>query len=247
MGAEAKTSLSNYFDKLRELEIQVDADIQNTSLLTSSCKMTTQPSAVPLGSDYIGVPEDNTITGNMGWSDELQRSQLFRDIIAMGFSCDRSRTGTLRLTNDQSFISAQKLIGEGKGSGKAKDYHEITHGRGTLEDLSLCTAWHIREFFKLAESLRNIQEGANTVLDNTVLLFLSEGGYGYMSDKSAFTPHSGDNMAILTAGRAGGLPSGNHIKADKEHPGEVIFSAMKSVGYSGTNFNKITKSFSVLK
>lgn len=249
VGQEAKTKLSDHFDRLRDLERQVDADIQMTDAVVNTCKMASQPpSSLPLGTDYVGThPIHNDITGGMGWSDETKRSQLFRDIMVMGISCDRARLGTLRLTYDQSFVSAQQLIGVGKGSGRAKDYHETTHGTGTVDDLAMCTAWHVNEFLRLAEDLRNIKEGAGTALDNTVILFLSEGGYGLSSDKSLIVPHSGDNMAVLLAGRAGGLKTGTHIQAKKEHPCEVILTAMRAVGYTGAGFNDVTKEFPGLR
>lgn len=249
ISAESKTKLSDHFDRIRDLENQIDADIAATQTTTNTCKMASQPPMnLPIGSDYVGEhPIYNNVTETMGWSDETRRSKLFRDIIVMGMSCDRSRLGTFRLSHDQSFLNAKQLIGAGRGSGAAKDYHETSHGTGTLEDLSLCTAWHVNEYFMLAEALRSIPEGAGNILDNTVILLLSEGGWGRSSaDANSMVAHSGDNMGILLAGKAGGLKVGTHIRANKEHPCEVILTAMKAAGYTGTSWNKISRTFSGL-
>jgi hypothetical protein len=56
--------------------------------------------------------------------------------------------------------------------------------------------------------------------------------------------HSTENMACLIAGRAGGLSSGRHVQApdDRNHPGNVLVSAMKAVGVAGEALGEVSGS-----
>lgn len=42
--------------------------------------------------------------------------------------------------------------------------------------------------------------------------------------------HSGDEMACLIAGGAGGLRQGEHIRVEGEHPARVLSSLLSAVG-----------------
>lgn len=74
-----------------------------------------------------------------------------------------------------------------------------------------------------------------------------DGGFGLDADVQRFAPgasgsHSTDNMVALVAGGAGGMAQGVHFKAPSgTQPAHVILNAMKSVGYSGNQFGKLTQ------
>src|SRR5258706_7402872 len=95
--------------------------------------------------------------------------------------------------------------------------------------LSKAIAWHMKHFGYLVGKLRDTPEGTGTVLDNTVLTFLHEGGHGLdTSSGKTLSTHSTENMACLIAGRAGGLKPGQHVVATGKHPANVLVSAMRA-------------------
>ena len=74
------------------------------------------------------------------------------------------------------------------------------------------------------------------MLDNTAIVLLFEGGHGYDPEGGDQNVHSSENMAVLVAGRAGGLnpTGGKHIVKAGEHPTRVVTSAMEAVGAGET-------------
>jgi hypothetical protein len=72
-----------------------------------------------------------------------------------------------------------------------------------------------------------------TLLDNTALALVFEGGVGYdpEQDKQG-SAHSSENMIVLVGGKAGGLNAGGgkHLSAPKVHPAAVLNTVMKAVG-----------------
>jgi hypothetical protein len=73
--------------------------------------------------------------------------------------------------------------------------------------------------------VRDTPEGAGSLLDNTVLVFMPEGGW------DDGEPHTGENMvALIAGGRAGGLRLGQHVATSGAHPVSVLISAMNAAG-----------------
>lgn len=85
---------------------------------------------------------------------------------------------------------------------------------------------------KMAEKLKNTPEGGGNILDNSAIVLASEGGGGIMTDvassPSSESSHSTENMVTLTAGRAGGLKGGVHVKTNQTHPSKVLVSALNA-------------------
>src|SRR5712692_3769732 len=99
----------------------------------------------------------------------------------------------------------------------------------------------MRHFAYLVAKLRDTPEAGGSLLNNTTLVFLHEGGHGYDSSSgNRNSAHSTENMACLIAGRAGGLRPGQHVVASGMHPANVLVTAMKAVGYSGISLGEVS-------
>ena len=116
------------------------------------------------------------------------------DLLHMALACDLTRVSTLMYTMAQSFMNMFKILGY------KSDVHQITHagaGRPTTVKVSEVIAWHVKHFARLVQKLANTPEGGGRLRDNCALVLLPEGGGGK-------TSHTGENMACLIAGGAGG-------------------------------------------
>jgi hypothetical protein len=95
-------------------------------------------------------------------------------------------------------------------------------------------AWHVAKFAKLVRLLKDtIDVDGRPMIDNTVLVMGTEGGYGVdPSTGTEWSNHSTENMTVMVAGgRALGLNPGRHIaKGNLVHPAAVLRTAMKAVG-----------------
>jgi hypothetical protein len=160
---------------------------------------------------------------------EPKRARVMSDLLHMAFTCDLTRSATFVYTFAQCFIDTKALLGI-----QQTDVHELGHGAGSDEDKADAFAWHIEHFAYLVAKLRDTPEGAGSLLDNTVMVFMPEGGW------DDGDPHSGENMVALIAGRAGGLRPGKHVQATGKHPASVLISAMNAAGVATDTLGEIT-------
>ncbi len=242
LGAADKQRLERHFDEIRALEMRLAAMPPDAG---GQCQKPTAPADdLPLGTDNAGSGSD-TIGTNTGYSNEDLRARLMADLIHMAFVCDITRVATLQLTVFQSHMNIFQISTD-LGMPIRADLHECGHNgdaetRGQLP-VSTMLGWHIGHYAYLMDKLKNTPEGAGTVLDNSVLVFMPEAGHGIQLNDGAsnFATHSVDRMILLVAGRAGGLMPGRHIISQNAHPGQVLISAMQGVGYTEDTFGEVT-------
>lgn len=230
LGAADKQRLQRHFDELRALEQRLD---QEQPPVTGACAQLEHPGDDP----EIGGPVENGDTGGYAgggaYSNEQRRAEILTDLIAMAFTCDLSRVASLMYTMAQCFLNANPLLD------LPSDMHELGHfgvggGQVGLDAMSDCVAWHVGHFGRLVQKLRDTTElDGSSVLDNSALLLMFEGGWGYDPESGdALSVHSSENMSALIAGRAGGLnPDGGvHVPNPGGHPTQVINTGLRAVG-----------------
>lgn len=246
LGAADKQRLERHFDEIRELELRIAATPPGAGGL---CQKPAAPSDdLPLGDDNAGSSSD-TIGTNTGYSNEHERARLLADLIHMAFVCDITRVATLQVTVFQSHMNVFQVSSD-FGVPIRADLHECGHNgdaetRGQYP-VSLCLGWHISHYAYLMDKLKKTPEGAGTVLDNSVLIFMPEAGHGIQLNDSTsnFQTHSVDRMVLLVGGRAGGLMPGRHVVAPANtHPGNVLISAMQAAGYMKDTLGEVTGRF----
>jgi hypothetical protein len=79
-----------------------------------------------------------------------------------------------------------------------------------------------------------------------VLLF--EGGWGFDPEQNnQGSAHSSENMAVLVAGKVGGLNAsgGRHIRTNEAHPVQCVNTAMQALGVNA-ELGKVTGGVSEL-
>ncbi|OQW46422.1 MAG: hypothetical protein A4S09_05480 [Proteobacteria bacterium SG_bin7] len=245
-------TLANWTDSIRTIEKDIVRVDQTTG---GSCKKIPDPGADPaVGGTFSYSAEDGigNVTTNNGYANEVLRGKVFNDLIQMAFACDMSRTATIMITIPQCHMNTFPI------TGIAGACHGLTHGEGgegPKGQLSVAKfqAWNIDFFAQLVQKLKNTPEGSGTLIDNSALVYLPEGGLGdsienskpplqYYIDKKlkVLVPHSGQNYNALVAGRAGGLNSGIHIKTNQDHPCRAVISAMKAVGVTGDKLGEVS-------
>ncbi len=129
-------------------------------------------------------------------------AKLQSDLLVHAFASGQTRIASYMLTKCQG-LSRFPWLGH-----TAQRHHEYTHGqvetpRGMRILRDICR-WHVEEFAYLVGKLRATPEGAGTMLDNTVLLFVHE--------HAEANAHKNNNLAVITAGHAGGMKTGLHTR-----------------------------------
>lgn len=223
LGRADRLRLERHFDEIRDLERRVAAVPE---IPMSACAMLADPGEDTPASIVVEAGGDREI----GYADEERRAEVMTDLVHMAFTCDLTRSAALMYTFAQSFMNAEAVI----PGGVRADMHELGHFAGSADDHADGVAWHVRHWGRLLDKLRGTPEGDGTLLDHCAALLLTEGGNGYDPEGDRDdSSHSSENMAVLLAGRAGGLRPRGHVAAPGAHPAEVIVSAMNAVGVPG--------------
>lgn len=123
-----------------------------------------------------------------------EHMKLMLDLIVLAFRMDRTRIATCMLNNDLSQMNFGFLEGV-----RGSLHLDLTHnGRvPEMEAMYLKTnQFHVQQFAYLIKRLSEIDEGGQSLLDNSLLLCCSNLFDGDL--------HQADEMPMLLAGRGGG-------------------------------------------
>ncbi|MFO0712079.1 MAG: DUF1552 domain-containing protein [Sandaracinus sp.] len=225
VGPSDRRRLEEHFTHLRALEERV----RSTPVAMGSCRLPMDPGMdPPIGGaiiEYEGAGMPYSVEN--GYSSEDERADVLTDLVAMAFTCDRSRVASLMITEWKCYMNMFQLFGW------RSDMHECTHGAdGTSMATADAIAFHVKQLARLVRKLDAITDvdGAS-VLDNTALALVFEGGKGHDPEgNTENSAHSTEHMVALLAGGAGGMTHGQHVDGGAMHPASVFVSAMQAVG-----------------
>jgi hypothetical protein len=239
LGQADKTRLERHFEEIRALEMRlgsIPGEPKPPAATGGGCKVPSKPGTDPA----ISVIEAEG-SGDVGYAGEEERAQVLTGLLAKSFSCDLARVATLQYTCVQCFMNVEKLVGV------QMDLHELAHlssipggAEVAQQKVMAMYGWHMKHFAALATQLKQeIGPDGKPLLDNTVLVFVNEGGLGPAEGKNPAS-HSTDNMMVVVAGGKNlGLKTGRHIKANNDHPAKVIASAMNAVGLANNGLGEV--------
>jgi hypothetical protein len=220
LGAADRAHLDQYFTSLRELEQQLDLQLQKPAPL-AACARPIKPDDTPVGAEVAEVTANH---------------RLFSKLLAHALACDQTRVFNVMFTDGLSQL---------RFAGEANTQHLFTHEDPIDETLGIqrnvvrFIPTVMSNFNILLGELDGIREGEKTLLDRMVVLAYTDSGYA--------KNHTTDNMALLTAGSANGrMKTGIHYAAAKGDPvTRVSLTVQQAVGVPissfGTESNKTNK------
>ncbi|MFT4025560.1 MAG: DUF1552 domain-containing protein [Novosphingobium sp.] len=193
LGAADKARLDQYYTSVRELEGRLELQLRKPPA-APDCKVpTAAPKDVPVGLDIELV---------------AARHRAMTDLLAMALICNQTKVFNMVYSDSGSSLARK---------GVDKTHHIVTHEEpvdpalGYQPTASKFVGEAMKEWGYFVEKLAATQEGAGTLLDNT-LVFAH-------TDCQVAKVHSIDGIPMMTAGRAGGrIKSGLHIDG-KGQPG----------------------------
>jgi hypothetical protein len=234
LGGSDKQRMERHFDELRDLERRLD---ELEPLPEGECSLPAHPGDDPPIGDATETASADQYDVQAAYSNEELRASVHTDLLHMALACDLTRTVALMYTHAHCWLNMYPITGH------TNDQHELGHGGSSgseasaLEAFSDAIAWNVGHWSRLVAKLRDTTDfDGRRVLDNTAMVLLFEGGHGYDPEGGDNDVHSSENMAVLIAGRGGGLNpnGGQHIVAPDEHPTKVVTSAMQAVGAGDT-------------
>ena len=203
LGYEDKQKLDKHLQSIRDLERRLEV----TTNFGEAC--TTPELSLP-GSSF----EQNDMYPATG------KAQM--DMLVMALACDLTRVASLQWSRSVSgvrFNWVPQLYDEG--------HHGLSHYDDSDEsakaDLLEINKWYSEQFAYLLGLMDGIQEGDNTLLDNTVVVWVNELGQGNNHTRR-------DIPFILAGGCQGYFNTGQHIDFGGEPHGKLLVSLTHAMG-----------------
>ena len=170
--------LNEYLSSVREVEQRIDRAGKERRL--QGWRPTIDKPNMPRPAD--GLPQD---------IDEHMR--LMCDMLTLAFQTDTTRICTLKLNNDWSQLRFPHLSVNGI-------HHLVSHSDSA--DWLKVNQFFVQQVAYIAKRLDAIQEGERTLLDNTMLLYLSSMLNGH---------HHVRDLPVVLVGRGGGSVEGGRV------------------------------------
>lgn len=202
IGASDRTRLDEYFTSLRQIEQQLDMELQKPA---------------PMASCTIPEPIEQAETGkNVGAVES--NNKLFGSLLAHALACGQTRVFNMN-------FGTQGL----RTPGGVRDWHSLTHEEpidpklGYQRDVTWFINFATQTFAQFLTSLDSYKEGEGSVLDRTLILWQTDHGYA--------RTHTMDDLPILTVGSGGGrLKTGMHIVATGDPTTRVGLTIQQVMG-----------------
>ncbi len=159
-----RAKLEEYLTSVREIEKRIDRMREISDKAATRARDKGQP-LVAMKRPDNGLPED--IRDHM---------RLMCDIIATAFQTDKTRIGTLLMCRDISGLIYPFL--------DVRLAHHLASHRDTTDDYLRICQFYTGQLAYLATRLSEMPEGDSTVLDNSMLMFMSNMWSGKNHDSS---------------------------------------------------------------
>lgn len=172
-----RAKLDLHLQSIREVERQLDAPPYVAT--TVDC---TQP-ALDLSMPSLDAPTGPAY---------LEKGRLQFQLIKAAFQCDITRVALFQWAHTNSGLSFDRLLPDNPRGG----HHSLSHREDpeSHETLARIDQWYVERLAEFLDELKQTPEGNGSMLDNTVVVFLSEVAMGN---------HTHVRMPVLLAGRGG--------------------------------------------
>ena len=203
LGASDRTRLEEYFTSIRQLEQQLELDLQKPAPLEYCARPGTPAEGV------VGPVTD----------DVARNATLFGGLIANAVACDQTRVFNLMMGQ----------AGNVRQAGSIENWHGWTHEEpidpqaGYQVIVAWYSTWAAQVFADFLTELDKRKEGSGSVLDRAVVL--------WQTDHGIARSHTMDNLPIIAVGSAGGrLKTGMHINTPGDPSTRVGLTLQQALG-----------------
>jgi hypothetical protein len=195
LGRTDRTKLDEYLESVRDIEKRIDRASKEERIEGWRPTLTRPNMPRPANEIPQNIPD---------------HMKLMLDLIVLAFQMDKTRIVTLMLNNDLSQMNFKFVEGV-----RGALHLDLTHNghAPALEAMYLKTnQFHMQQLTYIVQRLKAIDEGGRSLLDSSLLMFLSN---LYDGDK-----HGADQMPIVLAGKAGGALKTGRVLDYSKNPNE---------------------------
>ncbi|MFT7486199.1 MAG: hypothetical protein ACI9F9_002054 [Candidatus Paceibacteria bacterium] len=175
LGISDRRKLDEYLEGIRELERRIDR--------------ASDPVAVALERP-TGTPDNYA-----------EHATLMFELLTLAFATDSTRVASFMMANEGSGRTYREL-------GLSQGHHTLSHHGGDSQKqtaIARINRFHLQLFGTWLDRLREVQEGGDSLLDETLVVY----GSGIADGNS----HAHHDIPLLLAGGGGSLPLGKSLAA----------------------------------
>jgi hypothetical protein len=206
LGAADRARLDDYFSSVRQIERQVDIQLQKPRPL-AACTVPPQEKEMPPTFDIAAASANH---------------KIFAHLLAHAIACDQTRVFNVAFSTGASNL---------KRAGEPTALHQLTHEERIDAKVGFQPAvgWFydriMEDFAALLTALNEVREGDGTLLDRAVIYATTEHGEA--------RTHSLDGVPVFLAGGANGrMKKGQHIHLPGDPGSRVGLTAQRALGIS---------------
>ena len=150
------------------------------------------------------------------------------DVLVNALACDVTRIATFQCS---TAVNALRFTDLGVGDYEGHSLSHMTDGSELALHWDRVLTWHAEQFASLLQRLDAVPEGAGTLLDHTVVLWLNELSRG--------NSHSHEDMPFLLAGGANGrLRTGRFLRYNGASHNDLLVSIAQFMRVPITTFGE---------
>lgn len=212
VGASDRARLDEYFTSLRQVEQQLDMELQKPAPM-AACRVPEAVEQAEPGRNVEAVARNN---------------KLFGTLLAHAIACGQTRVFNMN-------FGTQGL----RTPGGVRDWHSLTHEEpidpklGYQKDVTWFIEFATGTFAEFLTLLDNYKEGPGSVLDRTLILWQTDHGYA--------RTHTMDDLPILTIGSGNGrLKTGMHIVATGDPSTRVGLTVQQVMGVPINSWGRLS-------
>lgn len=183
--------VTNYLDSVREIEVRIQ------KLEDGARELSDLPDAP------LGPPDD---------FNELLDIQF--EMMALAFQNNQTRVASMRMIREASMRVFSNV-------GVDEAFHPLSHHQNqesSYEKLVRVQRYQTERVTKFTERLKGIQDGAGSILDQSIILFGSN-----MSNSDL---HNNDPLPSVLIGKGGGIKGGQHLAYPQDTPHAQLLHTM---------------------
>lgn len=223
LGASDRDRLDSYQESLRDIERRLNMLSGSMNGGTTGMSTTTQPAT---SGTTCMQPSLGSSVNVSSESNYPKISQLQMDMLVAALQCNVTRVASFQFGNSNDQCSYSWL-------GVNTIGHDLAHNNGNCDPSGSKKTkvfnWYSEQFAYLLNKLKAVPEGSGTLLDNTVILWVSEFGES--------NGHSADNLLWLLMGNANGyFKSGQVVNLGGRATNDVLTTVQNAFGIAGDTF-----------
>ena len=221
LGVEDQARLDQHFSAIRDLELRI-ARLQEDPPNLAAC---VRPEAPPAFPEIEGRPQ------------MAERARVIADLVTMAYACDLTRVLSFWYSDPVNNV----LYPEATAG-----HHQLTHDEpGEQPQVNQIVISIMEDLAYWLDSMRSIEEGDGTLLDNSIILATTDVSYG--------RTHQIDEYPIILAGTGcGRIRNGFHYRSEtQENTSHVSLSLLQAMGVRvdefGVDAGRVTNGFSEIE